>query len=71
MTPAPILVNKKTAAGMLGISVGMISKLIRTKQLEVVRIGARALLRREDIEQLALKPSQRRALGRECVSRVQ
>lgn len=71
MTPAPILVNKKTAAALLSISVGMLEKLVRRKELEPVHIGRKTLFRREDIEQLALKPSQRRALRRDCVASVQ
>jgi len=61
MAPAPILVSKKTAASLLGISIGMVEKLVRRKELEPVRIGRKVLFRREDIEQLALPPSRRRA----------
>ena len=71
MTPAPILINKKSAASLLGISKGMIEKLVRLRKLEPVRIGRKVLFRREDIEALALTPSRRRALGQDCVSSVQ
>jgi len=71
MAHEPILISKKTAAKLLGISPGMISKLRRQGVLEGVPIGARILFRREDIEKLALKPSQRKAFGRPCVESVQ
>jgi len=62
MTAAPLLIDKKTAANLLGISVGMVEKLVRIRKLEPVRIGRKVLFRREDIEQMALTPSQRRTV---------
>jgi len=46
----PILVSKKVAAKLLGISTGTLDRLIRQKQIPAVRIGSRVLVRREDIE---------------------
>jgi excisionase family DNA binding protein len=67
MTPAAfghsILISKKTAASLLGISIGMIEKLVRLKKLEPVRLGRKVLFRRADIEELALTPSQRRTFS--------
>jgi excisionase family DNA binding protein len=71
MTREPILISKKLSAKLLGISTGMLDKLRRQGVIEGVPIGKRVLFRREDIETLALKPSQRRALRRECAESVQ
>ena len=64
MTPAPLLISKKTAAALLGISVGMLEKLVRQGKIEPVRIGRRVLFRRDAVEALALTDTQRKAIGR-------
>jgi excisionase family DNA binding protein len=64
MTTQPILLSKKQAAEMLGISIGLLDKLVRQGQIERVRIGRRTLFRRDAIEALTLTQSQRRALAR-------
>jgi len=46
----PILVSKKVAAKLLGISLATLDRLIRQKQIQAVRIGSRVLVRRRDIE---------------------
>jgi hypothetical protein len=71
MTAAPILISKKLAARLLGISIGMIDKLRRQGKLHAVPIGKRAMFRRVDIEALAMTPAQRKALNRECAGPVQ
>ena len=71
MTDAPILVSKKQAAKLLGISTGMVDKLRRQRRIEAVRLGARVMFRREDVLSLALTPSQRRALSEACGGLVQ
>jgi excisionase family DNA binding protein len=62
MAATPILVTRKTAAQMLSISVGMVSKLVRQGKLEPVRLGKRVMFNRASIEELALPPSRRRSL---------
>lgn len=64
MTPTPILISKKTAAGLLSISIGMLEKLVRLRKLEPVKIGRKVLFRREDIELFALTERQRDAIRR-------
>lgn len=66
-----LLVNKKQAASLLGISKRMIEKMVRLRKLEAVKIGAKTMFRREDIEFLAMKPSQRKALEKDCTTSVQ
>lgn len=64
MTIQPLLVSKREAAQMLGISIGLLDKLVRTGRIERVRIGRRSLFRRDAIEALTLTNSQRKALAR-------
>ncbi len=68
---APILIDKKTTAKLLGISVRMVERLVRRKQLEPVQLCGKVQFRIEDVQELALKPSQRKALRRECAALVQ
>jgi len=49
----PILLSKKEAAQMLGLSVRTISSYVATKQLRVRRIGRRTLLSRAEIVRFA------------------
>jgi len=58
-----ILLSKKATAAMLGVSIGMVDKLVRTSRLAPVRLGRRVLFRRADVEALALTDRQRRAIG--------
>lgn len=71
MTAAPILISKKLSAKLLGISTGLFDKLRRQGRIEGVPIGKRVMFRREDVEALALTPSQRKALTRDCSRSVQ
>lgn len=72
MTPTtPILVGKKIAAGLLGISVGMLDKLVRQGRIEPVHLGRRVLFRRDAIEELTLTERQRRALRIDTAGTVQ
>ena len=71
MTRESILISKKLSAKLLGISVGLLDKLRRQGRIEGVPIGKRVMFRREDVEALALTPSQRKALRRECAGSVQ
>jgi excisionase family DNA binding protein len=66
-----ILVSKKVAAGLLGISIGMVDKLMRQGHIEPVRIGRRVLFRRDAIEQLTLTDRQRRSLRAATTGAVQ
>lgn len=68
---APILIDKKTAAKLLGISVRMVERLVRRKRLEPVGLCGKVQFRIEDVQELALKPSQRKTLRRECSASVQ
>jgi len=56
----PILLSRKIAGKLLGISVGMLDKLRRQGRIEDVRIGKRVMFRRDSIEELARTPMQRR-----------
>lgn len=58
----PLLISKKEAAAQLGISTGLLDKLVRTGELERVRIGKRSLFRVDEIERLALPARRRRKL---------
>jgi len=71
MTPSPILLSKKVAATMLGISVGMLDKLVRQGKIEPVYIGRRVLFRRDALDELTLTDRQRRALRIETAGTVQ
>ncbi len=66
-----ILISRKQTAILLGISVGMVDKLIRQGQLEPVYLGKRVLLRRDAVEVLTLAPRQRRALRAATAGSVQ
>jgi hypothetical protein len=62
MAPASILVTRKGAPVLLGISISMIDKLVRKGILEPIRLGKKVMFRRDAIEELTLPPSRRRAL---------
>jgi excisionase family DNA binding protein len=66
-----ILISRKQSAAILGVSVSMVDKLIRKGELEAVYLGDRVLLRRANVESLALTPSQRKAFSRDCAGSVQ
>ncbi len=68
---AAILISRKQTAIVLGISLGMVDKISRQGLLEPVRLGKKVMFRRSDVEMLALTPSQRRAMNRDCVGSVQ
>jgi excisionase family DNA binding protein len=71
MTTQPILISKKAAAGLLGISIGMVDKLVRQGRIERVRLGRRVLFRRDDVETLTLTDRQKKALTRPASGTVQ
>ncbi len=71
MSNDPLLISRKQAAKLLGISIGLFDKLRRRGRIEAVRLNKRALFRREDVERLALTPSQRKVLTSECVDSLQ
>ncbi len=72
MSASPILISKKTAAVLLGISVGMLDKLVRQGRIEPIRLGRRVLFRRDSIETLTLTEKQRAAIvGGSCRGLVQ
>jgi len=56
-----ILISRKHAAALLGISLGMVDKLVRQGVLEPVRLGKKVMFRRDLVEELTLPPSRRRA----------
>jgi excisionase family DNA binding protein len=45
----PILLDKKTAAASLGVSVRTLEKLVRRRELSPIRIGDRVLFSRETL----------------------
>jgi excisionase family DNA binding protein len=49
----PLLVSKRTAASMLGLSVRTLENLISIKELPVRRIGRRCLIERQALERFA------------------
>jgi excisionase family DNA binding protein len=46
---APILVSKREGARLLGVSVRMLERLVKLRQLRVFRIGRRVLIARGDL----------------------
>lgn len=64
MSDDPILISKKKTAKRLGISVGTLDMLRRRGEIEGVRLGKRVLFRIEDVERLAMRPSQKKLLER-------
>lgn len=52
-TRAPILVGRKEAAVLLGISHRTVTNLIRAGELKPVRIGSRRLLKHQDLLEFA------------------
>jgi excisionase family DNA binding protein len=63
MSTTSILVSKKIAASLLGISIGMLDKLVRQGRIEPVRIGRRVLFRRDSVEGMTLTPRHRAAMN--------
>jgi Helix-turn-helix domain len=59
---AVLLISKKIAAKMLGISIGLLDKLRRQGRIEGVPVGRRVMFRVADIETMALTPTQRRTM---------
>jgi excisionase family DNA binding protein len=49
----PLLVSKRTAASMLGLSVRTLENIISVKELPVRRIGRRCLIERQALERFA------------------
>jgi excisionase family DNA binding protein len=56
----PLLVSRREAAKLLGISPSMVDKLVRTRRLEKIKIGTKVMFRRLDIEHLARMGTQRK-----------
>ena len=71
MKPTSTLIGKKATAELLGISVGLLEKLVRQRRIEPVRLGKRVLFRRDDVERLALTPSQQKVERAQPVGPVQ
>jgi excisionase family DNA binding protein len=55
MPDSPLLLDKRQVAALLNISERSVGNLIANKQLPVVRIGSRCLIRRTSIEALLQK----------------
>jgi excisionase family DNA binding protein len=55
MPDAPLLLDQQQVAALLNISERTVRNLIHTKQLPVIHIGRRCLVRRSSIETLLLK----------------
>jgi excisionase family DNA binding protein len=53
MNLTPVLLSKRHAAEMMGISLRTLDDLINRKQLTVIRIGRRVLVPRKVLERLA------------------
>jgi len=60
-----LLVDKRAAAGSLGVSLRTIENLIASKELQVRRIGRRTLIPRVALERFAQKdhPTQKEVEG--------
>ena len=58
MNEQPLLLSCKQAAALLGLSSRSIFNLMRDGRLHRVRIGNRTLVRRTDVETLALTGSE-------------
>jgi excisionase family DNA binding protein len=54
-TPEPLLLDQRQVAALLNISERTVRALIHTKQLPVIHIGPRCLVRRSSIDTLLLK----------------
>lgn len=59
----PILLSKRRAADVLGISLRTVDNLIATGQLSVARVGRRVLLPRKALERFASAAGQRTSAG--------
>ena len=46
----PLLVSRKEAAALLGVSHGTMTNLVRAGELAPVRVGVRTLFRRRDLK---------------------
>jgi excisionase family DNA binding protein len=46
----PLLISKRTAATLLGISIGTLDRLVRQGKLRAIRIGRRVLFKRASLE---------------------
>jgi excisionase family DNA binding protein len=57
----PILLSKRTAAAMLGLSVRTLENLISRKELPARRIGTRCLIERQALERFARRDHQTQA----------
>ncbi|MFZ0520347.1 MAG: helix-turn-helix domain-containing protein [Candidatus Acidiferrales bacterium] len=55
MPDAPLLLDQQQVAALLNISERSVRNLIHTKQLPVIHIGRRCLIRRSSIDTLLLK----------------
>jgi len=55
MPDAPLLLDQQQVAELLNISERSVRNLIHTKQLPVIHIGRRCLIRRTSIDTLLLK----------------
>jgi excisionase family DNA binding protein len=53
--PEKVLVDKKQAAEMLSISVRLVERLIRRRELDVRRIGHRVLITMKSITEFAAR----------------
>ena len=55
MPDAPLLLDQQQVAALLNVSERTVRNLIHTKQLPVIHIGRRCLIRRSSIDSLLLK----------------
>jgi len=46
----PILVSKKIASALLGISIGTLDRLVRQGKIKAIRVGRRVLFKRASLE---------------------
>lgn len=54
-TPAPALIDTAEAATILGVTPGMVTYLVRTRQLNARRLGSGYVYDRADVEALAAR----------------
>jgi excisionase family DNA binding protein len=55
MPDSPLLLDQQQVAALLNVSERTVRNLIHTKQLPVIHIGRRCLIRRSSIDSLLLK----------------
>jgi len=56
--PQKLVVDRREFAALLGLSVGMVDKLIRGGQIKITRVGDRVLIPRRELLRFASEDSE-------------